>query len=248
MPNRNFLLDRMEHFLRTRLSEDSYTKDKPFRPALTISRECGVGMDLIGLALVDYLSEVDDSTDLGWALFNQGMIGKVIEDHNLPKSVAPFLAEKTKFPVTEAFEQLLNLHPSEWTLFNYSADTIRNLCRLGNAIIVGRAGNFVTADMANTFHVRLVGSLTKRIQHTAARHEITTERAAELVKETDKSRKNFVQRYAQAKIATPTSYHLVLNTDDINPETAARITGDSLLEWAHQKDRQLRLAVHGNFA
>ncbi len=240
MSARNFLLDRMEHYLRTRLSEESFSKGKSFRPALTISRECGAGMDNIGCALVNYLSEVDDSTDLGWALFNQGMIGKIIEDHDLPKSVAPFLAENTKFPVVNLLEELLNLHPSEWTLFNYSADTIRNLCRMGNVIVVGRAGNFVTADMENTFHIRLVGSQSKRIQHTASRHEISIERATDVVRETDKSRKNFVQRYARSAINAPEWYHLVLNTDDFLPETVARIIGDSLLEWANQKEIQTK--------
>ena len=238
----------MEHFLRTRLSEETYSRDRRLRPSLTLSRECGAGTDGIGCALVDYLSEVDDSTELGWALFNQGMIGKIIEDHDLPKSVAPFLTEKTKFPVTEALEQVLNLHPSEWTLFNYSADTIRNLCRMGNAIIVGRAGNFVTADLPYTFHVRLVGTPAKRIERTASRHKISIERATEVVEETDKSRRKFVRRYAEADVESATSYHLVLNTDDFAPETAARIIGDSLLEWTHQKDSQNKEAIHGNLA
>lgn len=227
----------MEHFLRTRLSEENYTKDTRLRPALTISRECGTGIDEIGSALVEYLSEFDDSTELGWAYFNHEMIGKIIEEHNLPKSVAPFLIEKTKFPVVDALEQLLNLHPSEWTLFNYSADTIRVLCQMGNAIIVGRAGNFITADLPNTFHVRLVGSVARRIEYTASRREITLEKSTTLVKETDESRKKFVCRYAKAKIDAPVSYHLVLNTDDIAPSTAARIIADSLLEWAHQKNK-----------
>lgn len=234
----------MEYFLRTRLSEETYSRDKRVRPSLTISRECGSGTEEIGSALVEHLSEVDDSTELGWALFNQGMIGKIIEDHNLSQSVAPFLTEKTKFPVTEALEQILNLHPSEWTLFNYSADTIRNLCRMGNAIIVGRAGNFVTADLPYTFHVRLVGSLRKRIAHTAARHKISIERATAVVEETDKCRTKFVKRYAKANVDSPISYHLILNTDDLAPETAARIIGDSLLEWTHQKESQIKEAAY----
>lgn len=236
----------MEHFLRTRLSEETYMRDKRPRPSLTISRECGAGMDKIGCALVDHLSEVDDSTDLGWALFNQGMIGKIVEDQHLPKNVSPFLTEKTKFPVADALEQLLNLHPSEWTLFNYSADTMRNLCRLGNAIIVGRAGNFVTADLPYTFHVRLVGTPAKRIEHTASRHQISIERATDVVQETDKSRMKFVRRYAKAKVDAPIGYHLVINTDDLSPETAARIIGDSLLEWAHQKESQSKRTTHKN--
>ena len=238
MPKRDFLLDRMEHFLRTRLALETFDAEKRFRPSLTISRECGAGMDEIGCLLVAYLSEVDDSTELGWALFNQGMIGKIIEEHHLPKSGTPFLAEDAKFPVVDSFGQLLNLQQSDWTLFNYSADTIRNLCMMGNAIVVGRGGNFVTADLENTFHVRLVGSLKKRIRHTAKRHKISSNRATEVVEETDKCRKKFVRRHARANAANPNFYHMVLNTDNLTSEIAARIIADSLLEWAHHKEKE----------
>jgi len=239
-------MERMEKYLRTRLDQESYSTEKRVTPSLTVSRQCGAGMDVIGCPLVDYLSEVDDSTDFGWALFNQGMIGKIIEQHDLPESVAPFLVEDTKFPVIEALEQVLNLHPSEWTLFNYSAVTIRNLCQMGNAIIVGRGGNFVTSDMRYTFHVRLVGSLARRVEHTADRHKISQKRAREIVIETDKSRKKFVQRFAGADMEDPTFYHLVVNTDDISPEVVARVIGDSLLEWALRREEEFYKKYHAD--
>lgn len=235
MATRDFLLERMEHFLRMRLSGGIYSGENDFRPALTISRECGTGMETIGCALVEYLSDVDDSTELGWALFDQGMLGKIIEEHDLHKTVLPFLTEETKFSTSGDLEQALNHSASDWTLFNYVANAIRHICAMGNAIVVGRAGNFVTVDMINTFHVRLVGSLEKRVQHTANRHSISIDRAAELVRETDKSRRRFVARYVRDDLDSPRFYHLVLNTDDISPDMAARIVGDSLLEWAYRK-------------
>ncbi len=236
MATSDVLLDRMERFLHTRLCDASIPREKRFRPALTISRECGTGMDTIGSALVEYLSDVDDSTELGWALFDQRLIGKIIEGHDLPRLAGPFRTENTKFQVGDGLEELLNLAPTNWSLFNYVADTIRNLCKMGNAIIVGRAGNFVTSDMENTFHIRLVGSLDRRVRYTAVRHDISLDRAADLVKETDKSRKKFVERYIEVDLERPAFYHLLLNTDDFSPDTAARIIGDSLLEWAWQQE------------
>ena len=60
----------MERFLRFRLAEESksYTGAPAFRPALTISRHSGIGMSRIGPMLADYLEEVDDSAEAGWAL------------------------------------------------------------------------------------------------------------------------------------------------------------------------------------
>ena len=94
------MLDRMEQFLRSRLAEENSVeaKGKAFVPSMTISRQCGAGLDQIAPRLVDYLSEVDDSSGSGWALFDQSLIGKIIEEHHLPTTVQPYLNENAKFP------------------------------------------------------------------------------------------------------------------------------------------------------
>jgi hypothetical protein len=202
---------------------------------MTISRQCGTGCDRIAKKLVNYLSEIDDSTDSGWALFDQSLIGKIIEEHRLPSSVQPYLKENAKFPVVGMVEEVLGLHPGQWSLFNYSADTIRRLCRLGNAVVVGRAGNFVTSDFGNTFHVRVVGSFERRVEYTSRRYDTAQDPAQEIVQKTDQGRKKFVKRYMGVDIGDPQFYHLVVNTDDLSIDSAARILAETMLDWAHDK-------------
>jgi len=225
----------MQSFLRGRLAEETYRQGNTFRPALTISRQCGAGTDRISRMLVEYLDEVDETAVHGWALFDQSLIACIIEDHKLPDSVKPYLTENAKFPVVEALESVLNMRPSEWTLFNHTARTIRSLCHMGNAIIVGRAGNYVTSDLENTFHVRLVGSEQARIANTQAKHLLSPQEATKLVTETDRARCKFVKRYVQSNLEDPTAYHLVINTDDMSDEGVIRILADSLLEWANEQ-------------
>lgn len=241
MPEWNVMLDRMEQFLRYRLAEEiSFgARVKGFVPSMTISRQCGAGLDQIATRLADYLSEVDETSGSGWALFDQSLIGKIIEAHQLPASGQPYLDENAKFPVTGIVEEILALHPGQWSLFNYSANTIRNLCQLGNAIVVGRAGNFVTSDFENTFHVRVVGSLDRRVEYTSKRHTVPLDRARDIIEKTDKARKKFVKRYAGADLEDPQFYHLVVNTDDLSVGNAARILAESLLEWAHRRGDQV---------
>ena len=171
-------------------------------------------------------------------LFDQALVAKIIEDAKLPDTVEPYLAERVKFPITSAMEEMMELHPSEWTLFQHSANTIRNLCRMGSVIVVGRAGNFVTMDLPNVFHVRLIGSNDKRIARVSTEREISLSDATQLVKETDKGRAKYVKRYTGSSSDSPESYHMVLNMDDFSDETAVRILGDSLLEWANEKWQQ----------
>lgn len=243
MMQRDFHLNRMEKFLRSRLAEEFQGRDFQFRPSLSISRQCGTGTSRIERALVEYLDVVDESAVHGWAGFDQSLIGKIIEDHKLPNTMEPYLAEETKFPILETLEEALRLQPSKWTLFNYSAATIRTLCRMGNALVVGRAGNFVTSDLPNTFHVRLIGSELKRIARVRERFQITQDKAEKLVHRTDRSRANFVKRYTGADIDDTGSYHLILNTDNLSSDVIVRIIGDSIIEWANENEismKQLR--------
>ncbi len=203
---------------------------------MTISRQCGTGIDQIGPALVQYLSEVGGSEDPVWTLFDQSLIGKVIEHHQLSSSVESYLVENAKFPADESVQAILNLRQSQWSLFNYSADTVRNLCYLGHVVVVGRAGNFVTSDLSNTFHARLVGSLERRTAHISELYDIPTSRARELIEVTDRGRKMLIRRYTNADIEDPKFYHIVVNTDDFSVDGAVRLLADSLLDWAHEKE------------
>ncbi|MDF1825188.1 MAG: cytidylate kinase-like family protein [Verrucomicrobiales bacterium] len=226
----------MERFLRSRLAEEFHGSDSQFRPSLTISRQCGTGTSRLERPLVEYLDIADESAVHGWAGFDQSLIGKIIEGHKLPRSMEPYLADEAKFPVFETLEEALRLQPSKWTLFNYSAATIRTLCRMGNALVIGRAGNFVSSDLPNTFHVRLIGSPLKRIACVCDRFKITRADAEKLIDRTDRSRADFVKRYTGADIDDTQAYHLILNTDNLPDEVIVRIIGDSLIEWANEKD------------
>ena len=70
--------------------------------------------------------------------------------------------------VADALEELLGLHPSSWTLIQQTAETIWRLAQMGHVILVGRGANLITAKLASVFHVRLIGSLEKRVAPSRA--------------------------------------------------------------------------------
>jgi len=238
MTERDFLHDRVESFLRSRLAEECCVPDPPFRSSLTLSRQCGAGGDRIGRQLVEYLGEVDESAIHGWAWFDQRLIGQLVEDHRLPGTIEPFRRGEPATPLVGAIEEALDTHPSDWTPFHHSLSAIRRLCRLGNAIVVGRGGNFATTDFPNTFHVRLVGSRHSRLARVRQTQGIGGTEAERLIDQTDRARARFVEDRVGADIDDSTAYHLVLNTDDFDPTTLVRVVSDNLLEWAHQQERK----------
>jgi cytidylate kinase len=224
----------MEEFLRCRLAEEANQLRRSHsgnRPALTISRQAGTRGDAIGERLVDYLEQFDESAEHGWAFFDQSLVARVIEEHKMPDSLARYFREDSTNPVNEVIEQILGLHPSDWTLFHYTADTVRKLCVMGNVIVVGRGGNFITRDLPNTFHVRLLGSESHRVRTASRERNMSAAEARKFVRQTDKARAGYVKQNLNRQIDDPTGYHLVINTDLFSDELAGRIIGDTLLEW-----------------
>ena len=221
----------MENYLRHCRIDDLTDKNGRLRASLTISRQCGAGLSRFGRRLLEYLDNVDSLSMSGWALIDQSLIGRLIEEGRFPRESHQFTPDRSKFPVSQALEETLN-HPTDhWTLFNHAANTIRTLCSHGNAVIVGRAGNFITADLPNTFHVRLIAGKARRISATADRYQISESEATELVEESDKARARFVKKYTGADIDDAFNYHLTINTDNLSDELVVRIIVDSLHEW-----------------
>ncbi len=241
LTTKEFLTDRMTHFIRDQLRcDNNLPSERKFKPSLTISRQLGAGLARIKQPLLEYLDEVDDTDEASWALFDQSLLGQIIASHQLDSLVQRFRAENSKFPVLDVLETHLNLNPPDWTLFNHTASVIRKLCSVGQVIIVGRAGNFIASDLVNVFHVRLVGSKKKRVKEISREFNTTEEKAREMVEQSDVARSNFVKRYTGSSIDDLEVYDVVINTDNLNDELLVRLIADSLLEWAHEKEKNFR--------
>jgi cytidylate kinase len=233
MTTRSELSSEVDHYLKSYLATEAQ-KARDERLAITLSREAGIDAVTVGELLTDYLDEVTDhDTTLNWICLDQPLVEAVIDRYEFPKAITPYLVEKTKFPVLRSLEEQLKLHPSEWTLFHYTAATIRNLCRHGNVVVVGRAGNFITFDLSNTFHVRLIGDEKKRAEQLASENQCSLTDALELVRTKDRERAEYVKRYTGSSVADPKFYHLTISIDNFEPSMLAHIIADSLLEWHH---------------
>jgi hypothetical protein len=232
---RRKLIRRMEDFLSCRLAEEhpqGRLRQHVERPSITISREAGTRGLEIGAKLVDYLGQFDDTAEHGWALFDQSLLARVIEERAIP-DVVPDVAshsDPSRVPLP-IVENLRSTPPAEWTMMEHSVNTIRRLCRLGNVVILGRGANFVTRDLPNAFHVRLVSPRAERTDEVAQSLGLTWEEAAEWLDSTDRARSAYVERHLGERVDDPTAYHVIINTGRLDEDRTARLIGDALLEW-----------------
>lgn len=232
---RSKLIRRIDDFLSCRLAEEhpqGRLHQFVERPAVTLSRQAGTRGLEIGAKLMDYLGQFDETAEHGWALFDQSLLAKVIEDRRLPDVVVESpMGKSRQEPPIEVVETLHATPPAQWTLFQHSVNAIRRLCRLGNVIIIGRGANFVTRDLPNAFHVRLIGPADYRTEEVMHSLGLAENEATSWINSTDQGRAAYVERHFGEELDDPTAYHLTINTGRIDEDKAARLIGDALLEW-----------------
>ena len=118
------------------------------KPTITISRQAGAGAVTVARLVAEQLDkECPGEPQRPWAVFDRNLAAKILEDHNLSARLEQFMPEDTRFPLTDALEVLLGLHPGAWTLKQYAKETIRALAERGNVIVAGRGPAIVTASL-----------------------------------------------------------------------------------------------------
>lgn len=225
----------MDDFLRCRLAEEhpqGRLRQHVERPAVTLSREAGTRGLEIGAKLMDYLGQFDDTAEHGWALFDQSLLARVIEEQRIPDVVPDHGADlPCGEPPLPAVRELQGTEPSAWTMREHSVNTIRRLCRLGNVIIIGRGANFITRDLPNVFHVRLVSPRSQRMLEVSHSLGLSDEETAAWLDSTDRARAAYVQRHLGGRIDDPAAYHLTLNAGRFDEDRTARLIGDAVIDW-----------------
>ena len=214
------------------------------KPAITVSRQTGAGAVTVAHLVAEQLdNECPGEPPCPWVVFDRNLASEILKDHNLSAKIEQFMPEDTKFPLTDALEALLGLHPINWTLKEYAKETMRTLAARGNVIVVGRGPAVVTAFLPRILHVRLVAPFDFRVQHFAEFYQTTVEKATHLVREKDEARRRYVKSYFNADVNDPSHYHLIINTKLNGFKGAAQIISHTLVNQIMQRGRRKEL-VH----
>ncbi|MGJ8652980.1 MAG: AAA family ATPase [Opitutaceae bacterium] len=211
------------------------------RPAVTISRQAGARGRSIAHELQKSLNAESPNAQTSWALFDENLVQKVLEDNDLPAELEKFMPEDAVSELQGSINEILGRHPSLWALFEKTTRTIVRLSHLGRCIIVGRGGNLITHGLSNVLRVRLIGSEANRIHQMVNVHGMTEDGAKKFVKEEDVARRDYVKQHFNSDIDDPHTYDLAINTDHLSDE---RIVG--MLTSAVHEIGKLDTAVKRN--
>jgi len=203
----------------------------PPRLAVTLSRQTGSGAAIVAERLAEYLQRRGSTTPSGpWRVFDRNLIHKVLEDHHWPARYARFVPEDHTSELADFMEEMLGAHPPSAKLVQQTAETILQLAREGNVILVGRAANLITRGLPHVFHVRLVASLENRVKRFRESQPVPERTAQRLILQEDRGRKRYVRKHFDEDLENPLLYDLVLNTDTCTYDEAAQVIGEAVLK------------------
>jgi len=206
-----------------------FSDGEPPPLAITISRQAGSGAQEVAKWLAAHLQTRAPNSSRPWSVFDANLPEKVLEEHKLPRRLARFMPEDRVSEMGDAMEELLGAHPPSWTLVNQTAETILHLAEQGNVILIGRGANIITSKLKHVFHVRLVGSIEKRVEHLRVNLGVSRKAALELIRKQDRGRERYLKRYFDKDVHDPLLYHLIINTDLVTYENTALMIGEAAL-------------------
>lgn len=200
-------------------------------PVVTISREAGARGNSIAKTLAPELEASGVIPKYRpWTVFNEDLLDHCIREHNLPERTAEYFPEDKPEEIRTLIGELLGLHAGVYTNVRKVAESMRRLAEAGNAIIVGRGANVVTANVEHSLHVRLVGDKKVRAHHFAQLHDLTIEQASEEIVKRDRARVKYLKANFSLDIEDPRIYDLIINTDRFSNAAVARMIRLSLEE------------------
>lgn len=208
-------------------------------PTITISRETGIGAEIICEKLVKHFHEYSKEKKSKWAYFDKNLISKVLEDHKLPDRLDKFMSEEKTSIMNSMLNELLGIHPSRLKLYHKLSKTIYQLAELGNVIIVGRGGNIITTKLPNAYHVRLVAPLKLRVENAQKLYGFDNKETYNFIKREDNSRKELIKKYYHKNIDDPLLYHLTINTNLLSFDDVAEIIAKLVIKKFPNKFNKL---------
>ena len=183
---------------------------------ITISRRFGAGGKTLGKRLADtlgYYYADEDIIDRAVVEISVSLNGKKIFETEPSDKVKRFISKLNPFG-TSLME--LPLSDKERYIDGFKYVELLNLiiptiAKDGNAVIVGRGGQYILHGFDNTYHLLLIAEEEDRIKFIENYYRVSREKTIKILKRMTKRRANLYSYFGEKNYDDPKLYDLVLN-------------------------------------
>ncbi len=201
-------------------------------PIITIGREYGSGGREIGRLVADKLGvPFYDKELLTRAAEESGLCIEMFDRHDEKASVSGMLTGGMAAGMHLGGQGTGLQMPMNQRVFLAQFDAIGKIAAEGPCVIVGRCADYVLKEIKGVVHVFLYASIEKRVERIIRVEDVSRDEARELIRKTDKQRKNYYNFFADGNWGKRSNYDLMLRTDDLDPAVVA----DTIIAFARSK-------------
>lgn len=202
---------------------------------ITISREFGAGGSSVARILAaDLAADVVDGalvTEVARRL--QVTVPAVEREDERPETFVDRLLATLRYLVpAQDFSWQLQVdgrfvEPRQ-EMVRLTQELIREVARLGNAVIVGRGGAFILRDHPNALHVFLTAPADVRVETVMGRMMLDEQAARQRMRKADADRAAYIRQLYHADWRDVSNYDLVINTGRFGVARAADLIIDTV--------------------
>jgi cytidylate kinase len=194
-------------------------------PVITISREDGSE----GESIAERIAQT-----LGYHLVDKEFIAALLSQYGLVE-----------------FDQEYDTLPGFWDRFDAERgkrralmvdmldQVVRAVAHHGNIVILGRSGFAALGGFADVLHVRLKAPFPVRVARVMTRQQMTAEQAEAVVRESDRVRAAFVEKFYGVPWESAQAFDLVINTGAVSPDLVVTWVVDAVKALASRPETGL---------
>lgn len=201
--------------LRARAWMDAERRHRPAGPLIAVTREPGAGGEELAATL---------ARELGYVLYDRELVEQIARDTRVSEQMVASLDEKVQSQLNDWLADFAGY--SGLSSFQYMQSLRRILFAIaarGNAVILGRGGNFLLPPGKRTLGILFVAPLETRIRNIMKSLSLTRLEAREYIVQREHEQQAWVRIRCNADITDVTNYHLVINTAQVKPEVIVGI-------------------------
>ena len=174
---------------------------------ITISR----GSYSRGVEIAEIVAE-----QLEYQCLDRDVLIEASEEFNIPEvKLIQALEDPPSF--FERFTKMKKIY------IDYIQTALINNFRADNIVYHGLVGHFFVKDIPHVLKVRIIADLEYRIKFVMERDKISRNKAIDLLKKIDSSRREWGQHLYGLNLEDPTHYDIVINTENLSLEVVVDI-------------------------
>lgn len=208
-------------------------KDMPDNFVIVIGRQFGSGGRTIGKIIASRLGiDYFDTELLKRAAEKEGMNPEMFKEHDEKKPSVLKVILQGAYGIADNFH---TVPLSEERIYRAQSNVIKDLCKKGPCVIVGRNADFVMRRHPNLLSVFLHSPIEQRTRRILERAEALSEdEAMEMARRHDRRRESYYNFFTgEKKWGVADNYHLSLDTSFLDNESVA----DIIIAMAKEKFR-----------